>query len=139
MVVELGETLISAVHNAITSGEQITNLELTSRLNEITLAHQIFKRAQCSSDIEKTLQKEDCTDNDKQLIFKLISEDRQKQSDFFDYKLNVILSNDATFKALTPKIEMRIKDQEVELSAEQFSDLRYEVARAIHRMQHYLY
>lgn len=69
----------------------------------------------------------------------MIQEDRQKEADLFDYKLNIVLSNDAIFKSLTPKIEMRIKDQEVELTVEDFSNLRYEVARAIHRIQHYLY
>jgi hypothetical protein len=69
----------------------------------------------------------------------LIQKDRKQQDDLFDYKLNIVLSNDAIFKSLTPKIEMRIQDQEVELSVDALDSLIYEVARSIYRIQHYLY
>lgn len=65
----------------------------------------------------------------------MIKKERLKEADLFDYKLNIVLSNDAVFKSLTPKIEMRIKDQKVELSVDALSNLRYEVAKAIYRIQ----
>jgi len=140
MPAELGKDVIEAVHNALATNEQIIDLSLSSKLHEISLAHNIFKRVRRAPDLDKALQKEEeCSEQDKLLIGELIQKDRQKQLDLFDYKLNIILSNDSTFKSLVPKIEMRIKDQEVELSVDEFSNLRYEVARTIHRIQHYLY
>lgn len=77
MVFEIGEAVINgkkfiifqnfnikhlAAHNAILSGEQITDLELVTKLDKLTFAHQIFRRIQRTSDVEKALQKEECSD-----------------------------------------------------------------------------
>ncbi|KAI6185765.1 hypothetical protein M3Y98_00059600 [Aphelenchoides besseyi] len=137
MSVALGAAVINAVHVAQQNHEQIVDTTLADKLEEIAAADRILKRMKRSVNIEKSLAQEDCTEEDKQLIRELLENEHQNRPDLFDYRLNVILSNDAVFKSLTPKLEIRINDVEVEMSADGLSDLRYEVARAIHRMQHY--
>lgn len=76
---------------------------------------------------------------DKLLIRELVEARRSEAGELVDWRLNLVLSNDAVFRSLTPRVELRVKSVDVEMSVEALSDLRYEVARAIHRLQHYQY
>jgi hypothetical protein len=64
-------SIFSAVHQALLSKEQISDASLCSKLDEINLAHQVFKRAQRAPDLDKSLQKEECSEKVMGLCFSL--------------------------------------------------------------------
>ena len=77
---------------------------------------------------------------DKALLKQLVEAERRNEAEqLVDWRLNMVLSNDAVFRSLTPIVELRVKNLHVEMSVETLSDLRFEVARAIHRLKHYQY
>lgn len=64
--------------------------------------------------------------------------DRNKAMDKKDWSIDVILGNSRIRKSLHAGIRMRIGDQNVEMNAEKFAVLRYEISHALQRMESYL-
>jgi hypothetical protein len=75
---------------------------------------------------------------DKNLLLSLIEVEPSLEQTNPEWKINVIVSSDCIYKSLHPKIQLKINNNLVEMDSERLSELRYDVAKILHRMQHYM-
>lgn len=55
-----------------------------------------------------------------------------------EWNINVVISSDCIYKSLHPKIQLKINDQLIEMNSEKLAEFRYDIAKILHRMQHYM-
>ncbi|CAD5232380.1 unnamed protein product [Bursaphelenchus xylophilus] len=135
MAQEIGRQIIEDMYISLTTGKLIGNREYVSKLPQLTKAYHVIKNLRASTDVEKSLEAFELVKSDKDVFLELIK--KEKAKDMFDWKVNLVLSNSQTFKCLTPKIELKIDGKDLEFDVETFEQLRYEVAKALNRLQKY--
>jgi hypothetical protein len=135
---EYGEDLITAAWKAISQKEPL-NEKFAGKLPELSEINKLIHRIKRAKDKTQAFKSLTCSQADKEVLLQLLQSEESVQSkNAEEWRLNVVIANDCLRKSLHPKVQLKIGDHFVEMTVDQLSNLRYEVAKMLHRMHHYL-